>query len=119
MNRSEPDLKIRTCRPASKCASEALLSPEIENPFCRLLKSNLHALCSVNKRKTVNCYKILSVKHFTGPYPDSGQGPNMVSDCKPSVNEMLESALLLGTLIKEVDTSIGYIKYQSSRENFQ
>ncbi|KAL0683771.1 hypothetical protein Bca4012_050619 [Brassica carinata] len=54
----------------------------------RLLKSNLHALCSVNKRKTVNCYKILSVKHFTGPYPDSGQGPNMVSDCKPSVNEI-------------------------------
>lgn len=78
-----------------------------------------------NKGKTVNYYKIVGVEHFSGPYVDNGQGPTTVSECKAKCDRDCKclgffyeekekkclTAPLLGTLIKEVNTSIGYIKY--------
>ncbi|XP_010498030.1 PREDICTED: epidermis-specific secreted glycoprotein EP1-like [Camelina sativa] len=77
------------------------------------------------KGKSVNYYKIVGVEHFNGPYVDDGEGPTTVSDCKKKCDgdckclgfffkEKTNKCLLaplLGTLIKDVKTSIGYMKY--------
>lgn len=70
-------------------------------------------------------YKIVAVEHFLSPYLDGGDGPMKVGECRAKCDkdckclgffyrEASSKCLLapvLGTLIKEVNTSVGYIKY--------
>ncbi|KAL6283450.1 hypothetical protein ACE6H2_014379 [Prunus campanulata] len=73
----------------------------------------------------VDYYKIGSVEHFSSPYLDGGDGPMKVGECRAKCDKDCKClgffyredsskcllAPVLGTLIKEVNTSVGYIKY--------
>ncbi|XP_010537731.1 PREDICTED: epidermis-specific secreted glycoprotein EP1-like [Tarenaya hassleriana] len=78
-----------------------------------------------SKGRKVNYYKIVGVEHFLGPYVDEGEGPMAVGKCKERCDRDCKClgyfykektrkcllAPLLATLIKDVNTSVGYIKY--------
>ncbi|KAH0986527.1 hypothetical protein GBA52_013704 [Prunus armeniaca] len=73
----------------------------------------------------VDYYKIGSVEHFSSPYLDGGDGPMKVGECRAKCDKDCKClgffyredsskcllAPVLGTLIKGVNTSVGYIKY--------
>ncbi|KAK9268989.1 hypothetical protein L1049_000756 [Liquidambar formosana] len=73
----------------------------------------------------VDYYKIVGVEHFLSPYLDGGDGPMKVGECREKCDKDCKClgyfykedsskcllAPLLGTLIKVVNTSVGYIKY--------
>lgn len=73
----------------------------------------------------VDYYKIVGVEHFLSPYLEGGDGPMKVAECRTKCDKDCKClgffyredsskcllAPVLGTLIKEVNTSIGYIKY--------
>ncbi|CAN6561084.1 unnamed protein product [Malus baccata var. baccata] len=70
-------------------------------------------------------YKVADVEHFLSPYLDGGDGPMKVGECRAKCDKDCKClgffyredtskclvAPLLGTLIKDVNTSVGYIKY--------
>ena len=71
-------------------------------------------------------YKIEGVEHFLNPYLDDGEGPVKIGECrekcdkdckcagfiyKEDTSKCLLAPPLLATLIKAVNTSVGYIKY--------
>ncbi|TXG66740.1 hypothetical protein EZV62_008015 [Acer yangbiense] len=73
----------------------------------------------------VDYYKIVGVEHFLNPYMDDSEKPMKVGECRDKCNKDCKClgfiykedtskcllAPLLGTLIKDVNTSVGYIKY--------
>lgn len=81
--------------------------------------------CKVGSNNKVDYYKIVGVEHFLSPILDDGDGPMKVEECKAKCDKDCKClgffykqdtskcllAPLLETLIKDVNTSVGYIKY--------
>ncbi|KAJ0100798.1 hypothetical protein Patl1_04835 [Pistacia atlantica] len=77
------------------------------------------------KGDKVGYYKIVGVEHFLNPYLKDGEGPMKVAECRDKCNKDCKClgffykedsskcllAPMLGTLIKDQNTSVGYIKY--------
>ncbi|XP_024157587.1 EP1-like glycoprotein 2 [Rosa chinensis] len=123
---------VRECALPSKCGSYGYCS----NGMCVACPSPKGLLgwskaCAPPKLAAsksgakVDYYKIVAVEHFLSPYLDGGDGPMKVEECRAKCDndckclgffyrEASSKCLLapvLGTLIKEVNTSVGYIKY--------
>ncbi|KAK0601063.1 hypothetical protein LWI29_020973 [Acer saccharum] len=81
--------------------------------------------CGKRSAGKVDYYKIVGVEHFLNPYMDDSEKPMKVWECKEKCNKDCKClgfiykedtskcllAPLLGTLIKDADTSVGYTKY--------
>ncbi|KAL5738249.1 hypothetical protein ACOSP7_031010 [Xanthoceras sorbifolium] len=77
------------------------------------------------KGRKVDYYKIVGVEHFLNPYMNDSEIPMKFGECREKCNKDCKClgfiykedtskcllAPLLGTLIKDVNTSVGYIKY--------
>uniref|UniRef100_A0A5B7BUF9 Putative epidermis-specific secreted glycoprotein EP1-like n=1 Tax=Davidia involucrata TaxID=16924 RepID=A0A5B7BUF9_DAVIN len=123
---------VRECALPSKCGSYGLC----EKRMCVACPSPKGLLgwsesCAPPKLPPcksgakVDYYKIVGVEHFLSPYLDGGDGPMKAEECKDKCNKDCKClgffyrednskcllAPLLGTLIKDANTSVGYIKY--------
>ncbi|CAK9151703.1 unnamed protein product [Ilex paraguariensis] len=123
---------IRECALPSKCGSYGLC----QRGMCVACPSHNDLLgwsesCAppqlppCKSGATVEYYKIVGVQHFLGPYLDDGKGPMNVAECQKECDRDCKCvgffykedtskcllAPLLGTLISDVNTSVGYIKY--------
>ncbi|KAJ7981821.1 epidermis-specific secreted glycoprotein EP1-like [Quillaja saponaria] len=123
---------IRECGLPSKCGSYGLCTRGM-CVACPSPKGLLGWSESCGPPKVPVCgkggkfgyYKIVGVEHFLGPYLDGGEGPIKVADCKAKCDKDCKClgyfykedtskcllAPVLGTLIRDVNTSVGYIKY--------
>jgi hypothetical protein len=77
--------------------------------------------------KQAQYYKIVGVEHFLNPYLEDGERPVKIRECREKCDKDCKCvgffykedtskcllAPLLGTLIKDVNTSVGYIKYSN------
>ncbi|KAM5586245.1 EP1-like glycoprotein 2 [Rosa sericea] len=123
---------VRECALPSKCGSYGYCSKGMcvacPSPKGLLGWSKACAppkLAACKSGAKVDYYKIVAVEHFLSPYLDGGDGPMKVEECRAKCDndckclgffyrEASSKCLLapvLGTLIKEVNTSVGYIKY--------
>ncbi|KAL6199069.1 hypothetical protein ACLB2K_028856 [Fragaria x ananassa] len=123
---------VRECAMPSKCGSYGYCSNAmcVGCPSPKGLRGWSKAcvppkLAACRSGAKANYYKIGAVEHFLSPYLDGGDGPMKVEECRAKCDkdckclgffyrEASSKCLLapvLGTLIKEVNTSVGYIKY--------
>ncbi|KAI9185434.1 hypothetical protein LWI28_007218 [Acer negundo] len=125
---------IRECALPSKCGTYGLCDKGMcvacPSPNGLLGWSQSCALpkpppCGKRSAGKVDYYKIVGVEHFLNPYMDDSEEPMKVGECREKCNKDCKClgfiykedtskcllAPLLGTLIKDVNTSVGCIKY--------
>ncbi|XP_044470564.1 EP1-like glycoprotein 2, partial [Mangifera indica] len=123
---------VRECALPSKCDTYGLC----DNAMCVACPSPKGLLgwsesCAppkaplCGKGAKIGYYKIVGVEHFLNPYLNDGEGPMKVAECREKCNKDCKClgffykedsskcllAPMLGTLIKDKNTSVGYIKY--------